>query len=321
MPMEKTKNTLPPETASPAARPFPMLTDLLVLLGIYFVVQLAVGLIGVVALLLSGQGYADLDPYVRGRFVGLSNLAAMSVLAGTFYWYRRWRGSRRLGIGYGIGAIRPRLVCAAFLLMMALSVLLGPLFELLPAPVQDVGRGWWAFASVVVVAPLFEEWICRGYLFGALRTRYGLWRSILLSALFFAILHVQPAAALNAFVMGVILAWLYARTGSLWSPVLLHAAHNAVAYLLLATGHGEESLYELLGSSSWLYGLCYAAAALVAVGALLALRSAGQLADEPPGAEPAADAAQTDAPAEMPKTGPAGTPEAPAEGASEDSVR
>lgn len=320
--MEKMKNTLPPEAPSPAARPFPMLTDLLVLLGIYFVVQLAVALIGVVALLLSGQGYADLDPYVRGRFVCLSNLFAMAVLTGTFYWYRRWRGSRRLGIGYSIGTIRPRLVCAAFVLMMALSVLLGPLFELLPTPVQDVGRGWWAFAAVVVVAPLFEEWICRGYLFGALRTRYGLWRSILLSALFFAILHVQPAAALNAFVMGVILAWLYACTGSLWSPVLLHAAHNAVAYLLLATGHGEESLYELLGSRGWLYGLCYATAALAAVVALLALRSAGQPADGPIGAEPAADAAPANGSAEVPKNGPAEAPaaDAPADGP-EDSGR
>lgn len=256
----------------PAARPFPSPTDLLVLLGIYFVVQLAVGLVSILVLLLSGRGLNDLDPYVRGRLLALSGLFALSVVAATYHWYRSRRGAPRLRIGYGLRGLDPALLGCAFLLMCALSVLLEPLYALLPAPEQDPGRGPWAFAAVVVIAPLFEEWICRGFLFGSLRERFGLRKACLLSALFFGVLHLQPVPALNAFFLGLVLAWVYARTGTLWAPVLLHAVHNLAAYLLLTTGAGESTLYELLGGRTWLYGLCYAAAAVAALGALLELR-------------------------------------------------
>lgn len=268
--MQETNPELPPRepSAEPlriAAQPFPSLTDLLVLLGLYFVVSLAVGLAAVVVLLLSGRGMDDLDPYARARLLALSNLFAMSVLSALYLWYRSRRRAPRLKVGFGWRGLDARLLGGAFLLMCSLSVLLEPLYALLPAPDQNIGRGPWAFVAVVLVAPLFEEWICRGYLFGSLRERYGLRSSCLLSALFFGLIHGQPVPALNAFFLGLVLAWVYARTGTLWASILLHAAHNLLAWLLTVAGVGDRTLSELLGGRVWLYALCYAAAAVVAL--------------------------------------------------------
>ena len=270
--MDDSIRTSAPTSRTLAGGPFPSLTDLLALLGIYVVVQLAVSLILMLVLLFSGQGLDDLEPPVRARMLAIANLVCMSVLTLLFYGYRRWRGRPVVRVGCSLRRVNLPLVGWALLFMFALTVLIGPLLDLLPAPQQNVGRGWWALLALVVVAPLFEEWICRGFLFGSLRERFGLWSSCLLSALFFAIMHLQPASVLNAFFMGLVLAYLYACTGSIWSPILLHAVNNLCAYLLLIAGHGEDSLYVLLGERAWLYAACYGAAAAAALFAVIGFR-------------------------------------------------
>lgn len=280
--MEESNHTPATPSRAVGQHPFPSLIDLLALLGIYVVVQLAVGLILMLVLLFSGQGLDDLEPHVRARMLALANLVCMSVLTGFCYGYRRWRGRPVVRIGCSLRRINLPLVGWGLLLMFALTVLIGPLIDLLPAPRQDVGRGWWAVLALVVVAPLFEEWICRGFLFGSLRERFGLWSSALLSALFFAIMHLQPASVLNAFFMGLLFACLYACTGSIWSPILLHAVNNLCAYLLLLSGHGDESFYVLLGERGWLYGICYGAAVAAAVFGVLGFRRAARCASEAP---------------------------------------
>ena len=289
--MEPSNRTSDPAVRRGLSAAFPSLIDLLVLLGIYVVVQAAVYLILMLALLVSGQGLGDLEPHVRARVLALTSLVSMSVLAALYYGYRRWRGFPAVKVGYSLRRVNLPLTGWGLLLMLAMTVLIGPLIDLLPAPQQDVGRGWWAVLALAVVAPLFEEWICRGYLFGSLRERFGLWSSCLLSSLFFAVMHLQPAAVINAFFMGMVLSYLYARTGSLWSSMLVHAVYNLCAYLLLVSGHGDESLYALLGGRGWLYGLCYAAAAAAALAAVIGFRRTGRA----PAAEPSGEEDNTPA--------------------------
>jgi ABC-2 type transport system permease protein len=83
------------------------------------------------------------------------------------------------------------------------------------------------FALAVVAAPLAEEFIFRGLVFGGLRRSLGLMPSMLMSAALFAIVH-PPASMIPVFVLGLGAAWLYERTRSLLAPVLMHAVYNAV---------------------------------------------------------------------------------------------
>ena len=92
---------------------------------------------------------------------------------------------------------------------------------------------------VIVFAPISEEIFFRGFLFGGLRSRLTFWPAALIPGLFFGSLHllggswevVPPLAA-----FGVLLAWLYERTGSLGPPMLMHALQNAIAFAITAAG-------------------------------------------------------------------------------------
>lgn len=90
-----------------------------------------------------------------------------------------------------------------------------------------------AFASLVVIAPVAEELIFRGYLFGKLKKYAAVWVSILCSAALFAVAHGQWNVALDTFALGIVLASLRVVTGSIWVSIALHALKNALAFYFL----------------------------------------------------------------------------------------
>jgi ABC-2 type transport system permease protein len=86
--------------------------------------------------------------------------------------------------------------------------------------------GLWVWPLAVVAAPIFEEFLFRGLIFGGLRRSFDVWPAALASAAVFAIMH--PAVSIvPVFLMGVCAAWLYERTRSLLAPMLAHATYNA----------------------------------------------------------------------------------------------
>jgi len=89
----------------------------------------------------------------------------------------------------------------------------------------------------VVFAPVFEELIFRGLLYGTLRARLTWPLAALGSALVFALAHGYGAAGfLSVFLSGVLWAWVYERTGSLLPSMAAHVVNNAaVALTLTAT--------------------------------------------------------------------------------------
>jgi membrane protease YdiL (CAAX protease family) len=90
-----------------------------------------------------------------------------------------------------------------------------------------------ALLVTAIAAPICEEMFFRGMLFRLLRTRVPLWAAVVLSAIAFGLAHASPAvsaALLPTFMyMGIVLAVVYVRTGSLTNNILLHALSNAIA--------------------------------------------------------------------------------------------
>ena len=82
------------------------------------------------------------------------------------------------------------------------------------------------------------------------------------SSLFFGVLHGEPLLVANAFVIGLILGYVYVATGSLWASMILHAMNNVVAYLLMVAGLSDTLMIELAGSRT-LYVIIYISALLV----------------------------------------------------------
>jgi membrane protease YdiL (CAAX protease family)/uncharacterized RDD family membrane protein YckC len=88
-----------------------------------------------------------------------------------------------------------------------------------------------AVLAIVVLAPIAEEIFFRGFFFAGLRTRWSLWPSALLSGAIFGLVHAPtgPTAAIPLAGLGVGLAWLYNKTGSLYPCMLAHFLNNALA--------------------------------------------------------------------------------------------
>jgi membrane protease YdiL (CAAX protease family) len=81
----------------------------------------------------------------------------------------------------------------------------------------------------VVAAPLTEELIFRGCLYGFLRQTGGRFLAIAVTSVLFALIHGHIPSLAGLVILAVGLSLLYEKTGSLWAPILLHAAFNGLS--------------------------------------------------------------------------------------------
>ncbi len=95
-------------------------------------------------------------------------------------------------------------------------------------PRSSVGVAMFALLAVVL-APLFEELFFRGFLFRGLARSWGWFPGAIVSAAAFGIAHVQLSVFVPLFALGFALAWVYKRTGSLWTSISLHALFNGIS--------------------------------------------------------------------------------------------
>lgn len=111
--------------------------------------------------------------------------------------------------------------------------------ELLPelpnniaAPLTQMLRNPWGFFAIGLLAPVAEEMVFRGAILRWLLQKQRPWAAIAISAALFAAVHLNPAQMPHAFLMGLLLGWMYWRTGSIVPGLALHFVNNAVAYVL-----------------------------------------------------------------------------------------
>lgn len=86
--------------------------------------------------------------------------------------------------------------------------------------------------SAAVVAPLAEEIIFRGYLYPVAKKWSGKVCAVLFSALWFSACHGNVPLMLPLFLLGVILALAYEKTGSIWAPIGIHFFFNSATVLI-----------------------------------------------------------------------------------------
>lgn len=137
---------------------------------------------------------------------------------------------------------------------------------------QTTGPLWANLLSVSIFAPLCEEWLCRGMVLrGLLHHKKEDGSSmkpataIVISALFFAFIHLNPWQAIPAFLIGCLLGYVYYKTGSLKLTMLMHCANNtfAVAVSHIDSLSDYENWVEALGSVN--YGIVFLLCAVLLV--------------------------------------------------------
>nr|WP_017710996.1 type II CAAX endopeptidase family protein [Prochlorothrix hollandica] len=96
------------------------------------------------------------------------------------------------------------------------------------------------FATAAIAAPLFEEFLFRGFLLASLTRYFSSWGAIALSALIFSIAHLSLSEVLPLFVLGAVLGYVYRRSQNLLAPMLLHSLWNSATLAgLVILGSGS----------------------------------------------------------------------------------
>lgn len=110
--------------------------------------------------------------------------------------------------------------------------------EILPtvnAVIADIattpGRALLAILVMGVLAPLVEELVFRGLLYGYVEGRFGGMAALIVSSLAFAAAHIEPIHVALVLPIGLLLGWIRMRIGSLWPAIAAHVANNTVAVL------------------------------------------------------------------------------------------
>jgi len=181
-----------------------------------------------------------------GGKVAITILVDFLVVAGLWYFaFHRRAGARWWDLGLrGVGSLL-LVMPVAYLSFMPIHFSVVWLWSLLlarlgvpvePQPIllKSLEEGG---ASLLVVAvgaatlvPLLEEILFRGALYRSLREQVGPAKAAFLSALVFAACHRSPAGFGPIFVLALLLAYAYEKTGSLWAAVLLHSFFNATSF-------------------------------------------------------------------------------------------
>jgi len=93
------------------------------------------------------------------------------------------------------------------------------------------------WVATVIFAPVFEELFLRGFVFTGFRySRLGVGGAIILTAAAWALMHIQYSyyEMTVIFFLGIVLGFVRHRTGSLWSPLIIHSANNLIAMALVS---------------------------------------------------------------------------------------
>jgi len=150
-----------------------------------------------------------------------------------------------LPVGYAVAGAYASLIVYG-LAILAVERLTGADLGLLkegngiPDSPANTSAVWFVLGvSVMALAPLSEEVFFRGFLFRAVHGRMGLAAGLILSALAFSLFHLNVGVILPFFLIGLIFAWAYHASGSLWTPIAAHAIFNSVSFVATLAGVGS----------------------------------------------------------------------------------
>ena len=202
----------------------------------------------VVAMKALGFSFAGINPALLNTILaaciyGLSLLIVVGVpwLVGRHSTNKQELGLWRLPSWADVGLAPVGFVLYFLLsaLVLYIASLLLPGFD--SNQVQETGFGTisqryeyiLAFITLVVAAPIAEEVLFRGYLYGKLRKNAPIWLAMLITSLVFGAIHGQWNVAVDVFALSIVLCALKEVTDGIWAGILLHMLKNGIAFYLL----------------------------------------------------------------------------------------
>lgn len=232
---------------------------MLLLLMIYYVLQGTVttifAIVQMVPVILSQAATAEtLDPMklttdIMGRVTAMTPWILLVAVAVTLPLYYLFYHKRRdeLFSFIRVKGLHPVTIPVLIVLALALNVVIEDLLaalQQLPAlkgafdkygqTAEAIFAGGFVptLIAVGIVGPIFEELLFRGLLFGELRKLTHIRVALVIQALLFGIYHLNAVQGSYAFVIGLLLGFVYYRSGSILAPIIVHITVNSSSVLL-----------------------------------------------------------------------------------------
>ncbi len=129
---------------------------------------------------------------------------------------------------------------------------------------QNLPQAVCYFIVLAILPPICEELLCRAGITGLLK-HFHPWAAVLVSAYAFGMMHGNLQQIPFAFVLGIVLGFVYVKTGNLLYPILLHFANNAWACAMTFVsvfggeewtnwlGYGSDIVFFLFGIGSFVW--------------------------------------------------------------------
>jgi membrane protease YdiL (CAAX protease family) len=90
---------------------------------------------------------------------------------------------------------------------------------------------------VLIMAPVVEEIIFRGYIYRILKTKIPIMFAIIISSTLFSLIHYNVLSFILLFVLSIFLTYIYERNGSIMCPIIIHSLFNLMMSVLIIYGN------------------------------------------------------------------------------------
>jgi len=129
------------------------------------------------------------------------------------------------------------------------------------------------YMVIALLPPLVEEMVFRGCVLKSLLEwkPEKKWLMIVLSALAFSLVHMNPAQMPHTFLIGLLLGWMYARTQSIVPGVVYHWVNNSAAYVMFHVYHNPQTLQDIIGPGNSRLGMALLFSLCILIPALIQL--------------------------------------------------
>jgi hypothetical protein len=151
---------------------------------------------------------------------------------------------------------------ATYWLVSLLTRLLDWVPDIMEQTFDNILSSWGGIVTVALAGPIVEEFVFRRAVTDSLLKSLPKWPSIIISALLFGLIHINPAQIIPAFLLGILFAWIYVTTGSLIPTLLLHVANNSLSVFLMTRREPVDDVTQLFSATPTI-ALTIASAALL----------------------------------------------------------
>ena len=224
-----------PRFEAPRAQRFPTWGDMLAVIGIYLLATVGTSIVVAIIAAISGGAESLAEKMSSGPMSVLSYALSMGLtIVGVLIYRKLRRGTGRM-FHFSLRGFNPMLILWGFVMVLLTGVVIEPVLELFPDAflkmINKMGmHGGWSILMLVVLAPVMEEVLFRGYILEGLKATTPTF-AILVGGAMFALFHQNPQQTVYQFICGVAFFLIAYEGGSIIPGIAMHFVNNFVIIL------------------------------------------------------------------------------------------